>query len=110
MIPSLKAARLLAAVAATALSATLAIDHAKAEGNLTVYCSPQEEWCQLMVNEFQKATGIKVAMTRKSSGETFAQIKAEAANPQGRHLVGRHRRPAPAGRRGGPDRSPMIRR
>ena len=83
MTPTLKAARLLAAVAATALSATLAIDHAKAEGNLTVYCSPQEEWCQLMVNEFQKATGITVAMTRKSSGETFAQIKAEAANPKG---------------------------
>ncbi len=56
---------------------------AQAEGNLTVYCSPQEEWCQLMVNEFQKATGITVAMTRKSSGETFAQIKAEAANPKG---------------------------
>jgi iron(III) transport system substrate-binding protein len=83
MIPSLKAARLFAAVAATALSATLATDHAKAEGNLTVYCSPQEEWCQHMVNEFQKATGITVAMTRKSSGETFAQIKAEAANPKG---------------------------
>lgn len=56
---------------------------ANAEGNLTVYCSVQEEWCQLMVNEFQKATGINVAMTRKSSGETFAQIKAEAANPKG---------------------------
>ena len=36
-----------------------------------------------MVNEFQKATGITVAMTRKSSGETFAQVKAEAANPKG---------------------------
>src|SRR5687768_4124871 len=83
MIPSLKAARLFAAVAATALSATLAVDHAKAEGNLTVYCSPQEEWCQLMVNEFQRETGISVAMTRKSSGETFAQVKAEAANPKG---------------------------
>ena len=45
---------------------------AQAEGNLTVYCSVQEEWCQSMVNEFQKATGITVAMTRKSSGETFA--------------------------------------
>lgn len=56
---------------------------AQVEGNLTVYCSPQEEWCQLMVNEFQKATGITVSMTRKSSGETFAQIKAEAANPKG---------------------------
>jgi iron(III) transport system substrate-binding protein len=83
MTPSLKAARLWAAVAATALSAALATDDAKAEGNLTVYCSVQEEWCQLMVNEFQKATGITVAMTRKSSGETFAQVKAEAANPKG---------------------------
>jgi len=35
-----------------------------------------------MVEEFQKATGIEVAMTRKSSGETFAQIKAEAQNPR----------------------------
>ena len=83
MTPSRRAARLWAAVAATALSAALATDNAKAEGNLTVYCSVQEEWCQLMVNEFQKATGITVAMTRKSSGETFAQVKAEAANPKG---------------------------
>ncbi len=60
-----------------------AVGGAQAQGNLTVYCGAQEEWCQLMVNEFQKATGINVAMTRKSSGETFAQIKAEAANPQG---------------------------
>jgi len=69
--------------AGLALAGLMASADARAEGNLTVYCSPQEEWCQLMVNEFQKATGITVAMTRKSSGETFAQIKAEAANPKG---------------------------
>ena len=56
---------------------------AEAAGKLTLYCSPQEEWCQLMVTEFTKATGIDVAMTRKSSGETYAQIKAEASNPKG---------------------------
>jgi len=56
---------------------------ADAQGNLTLYCSPQIEWCQLVVAEFEKATGIKVAMTRKSSGESFAQIKAEASNPKG---------------------------
>ncbi|TYB90723.1 ABC transporter substrate-binding protein [Oceaniovalibus sp. ACAM 378] len=50
---------------------------------LTFYCSAQEDWCQLMANSFQDATGIDVAMTRKSSGETFAQIKAESANPKG---------------------------
>jgi iron(III) transport system substrate-binding protein len=50
-----------------------------------------------MVTAFEKATGIKVLMTRKSSGEFYAQLKAEAANPARRHLVGRHGRPAPAG-------------
>jgi iron(III) transport system substrate-binding protein len=51
--------------------------------DLTLYCSPQIEWCQLMVEAFEKETGISVAMTRKSSGETFAQIKAEESNPKG---------------------------
>jgi iron(III) transport system substrate-binding protein len=32
---------------------------------------------------FEKATGIKVSMTRKSSGEFYAQLKAEASNPRG---------------------------
>jgi iron(III) transport system substrate-binding protein len=50
---------------------------------LTLYCSPQIEWCNLMVEAFEKETGINVAMTRKSSGETFAQIKAESSNPKG---------------------------
>jgi iron(III) transport system substrate-binding protein len=61
----------------------LAAGSAQAAERLTLYCSPQIEWCQLMVAEFEKRTGIKVAMTRKSSGETFAQIKAEASNPKG---------------------------
>jgi len=70
-------------LAGAAITAAFGAAPASAQGDLTVYCSVQEEWCQLMVNEFQKATGINVAMTRKSSGETYAQIKAEAANPQG---------------------------
>tara|TARA_B100001057_G_scaffold153552_1_gene153634 strand:- start:309 stop:1325 length:1017 start_codon:yes stop_codon:yes gene_type:complete len=54
-----------------------------AADKLTFYCSAQEDWCQLMTKEFSAATGIKVNMTRKSSGETFAQVKAESANPKG---------------------------
>ena len=50
---------------------------------LTLYCSPQEEWCQIMVTAFEKETGATVAMTRKSSGETYAQIAAEKDNPKG---------------------------
>jgi iron(III) transport system substrate-binding protein len=52
-------------------------------GELVVYCTVQEEWCRPMVEAFEKATGTKVQMTRKSSGEFYAQIKAEAANPRG---------------------------
>ena len=57
--------------------------HTMAAEKLTYYCSAQEDWCQLMASGFEEATGIKVNMTRKSSGETLAQIKAEADNPKG---------------------------
>ena len=56
---------------------------AQAQGRLTLYCSSDEAWCQQAKTEFEKATGIRVDMTRKSSGETYAQIKAEASNPKG---------------------------
>jgi iron(III) transport system substrate-binding protein len=74
--------RVLAGLAALA-SAVAVGSAAGAAEKLTLYCSPQIEWCQLMLEEFQKQTGITVAMTRKSSGETFAQIKAESRNPKG---------------------------
>ena len=61
----------------------LSVQQAQAAEELVVYCNVQEEWCRPMVTAFEKATGIKVSMTRKSSGETYAQIKAEAANPRG---------------------------
>ena len=67
----------IAGLAMSTSSAALGAD------KLTFYCSAQEDWCQLMTKEFSAATGIKVNMTRKSSGETFAQIKAESANPKG---------------------------
>jgi len=56
---------------------------AAAQGNLVVYCAVQEEWCRPMVAAFERKTGVKVAMTRKSSGEIYAQVKAESANPRG---------------------------
>lgn len=70
------------AVAAVAAGA-FAAPSAYAAEELVVYCNVQEEWCRPMVAAFEKTTGIKVSMTRKSSGETYAQIKAEAANPRG---------------------------
>jgi len=71
-------AALLAAAAAAVLPQT-----ALAADELVVYCTVQEEWCRAMVNAFERETGITVAMTRRSSGETYAQVKAEASNPRG---------------------------
>lgn len=63
--------------------ALIPLDGALAAGKLTYYCSAQEDWCQLMARAFEAETGVKVAMTRKSSGETYAQIRAERKNPKG---------------------------
>jgi iron(III) transport system substrate-binding protein len=79
----LSATRIPLAVAALAAAFAGTAQDARSAEQLTLYCSPQIEWCEVMIREFQKATGIEVAMTRKSSGETFAQIKAEASNPRG---------------------------
>ncbi len=65
------------------IAGLLAGTAAQAQGQLTVYCGVQEDWCRPMVDAFEKQTGIKVSMTRKSSGEIYAQVKAEAANPKG---------------------------
>jgi iron(III) transport system substrate-binding protein len=55
---------------------------ATAQGQINLLCSVQVEWCQAIAASFQKATGITVNMTQKGSGETFAQIRAEAQNPR----------------------------
>jgi iron(III) transport system substrate-binding protein len=66
--------------AALALAATAPL---AAQGQVVVYCSMQEDWCSEAARAFERATGIRVAMTRRSSGETYALIRAEAANPRG---------------------------
>jgi iron(III) transport system substrate-binding protein len=65
------------------MSLALTASSVQAAEKLTLYCTAQIEWCQLMIEMFQKETGIEVAMIRKSTGETFAQIKTEASNPKG---------------------------
>lgn len=69
------------AVVAVLMSTSASV--AMAKEKMTLYCSANDDWCQVMVNSFEEASGVDVAMTRKSSGETFAQIKAEASNPKG---------------------------
>ncbi len=67
-----------------AASVMLAAGHAVpvSAQQLNVICPVQAEWCSLAATEFEKETGIKVAMVQKGSGESFAQISAEKANPK----------------------------
>src|SRR5437870_4117666 len=61
-----------------------AIGGASAEGTLNLYCSsPNTAWCQGMAVGFEKATGTKVSVIQKATGEMLAQVKAEHANPKG---------------------------
>lgn len=55
---------------------------AGAVAQLTVVCNVQAEWCSAAATEFERDTGIRVSMTLKGSGESFAQIAAERANPK----------------------------
>ena len=72
--------RLRNALALAALAAVPALAHAQ----LNLYCSsPNTAWCQGMAVGFERATGTKVAVVQKATGEMLAQIKAERANPKG---------------------------
>ena len=53
------------------------------QGQLTVYCSIIDEQCRAGVAAFERSSGVKVTMVRKGTGETYAQIRAEASNPRG---------------------------
>lgn len=53
-----------------------------AAAQLNVLCPMAAEWCTLAATEFEKSTGIKASMTLKGSGESFAQVAAEKANPK----------------------------
>ena len=69
---------------ALALSLTLfGITNKASAAKLTMYCSVEIDVCEMLEQAYEKETGTKVAMTRASSGETFAKIKAEASNPKG---------------------------
>jgi len=71
--------RLLQCMAVAALVAPL-----PALAQLNLYCSsPNTAWCQGMAVGFEKATGTKVAVVQKATGEMLAQIKAESGNPKG---------------------------
>ena len=70
-------------ILAGAAALALASGQAASADSLTLYCGADETWCQLMAKDFEAETGITVDMTRKSAGEIYAQLRAEAENPKG---------------------------
>jgi len=55
---------------------------APASKEINVLCTPQEEWCQGMKQEFEAKYGVTVNYVRMSSGEALARVRAEKDNPQ----------------------------
>lgn len=70
---------LLSGLLAASLSGTAA---AQDEGKLVVLCTPQEDWCVEMVQQFQEQTGIDTSYVRMSSGEALARLRAGAEDPE----------------------------
>jgi iron(III) transport system substrate-binding protein len=50
--------------------------------SLVVYCSHDADACELAAQTFERHTGITTAITRKPTGEFYAQIRAERDNPR----------------------------
>lgn len=57
------------------------VEAAKAEGELVVYGSCEEEYLAAACENFQKLYGIKVTYQRLSTGEVQAKIEEEKGNP-----------------------------
>ena len=55
---------------------------AELEDTLTVLCTPQEDWCQVMVARFEEQFGVDTNYVRLSSGEALARLQAGASAPE----------------------------
>ena len=63
-------------------AASAGTGNGETEDTLTVLCTPQEDWCQVMVEAFQEETGIETSYVRLSSGEALARLRASADAPE----------------------------
>jgi iron(III) transport system substrate-binding protein len=50
--------------------------------SLVIYCSHDPDACELAAQTFQRDTGIETSVARKATGEVYAQLRAERANPK----------------------------
>jgi len=72
-----------AALAGLALALTLAPVTGVAAAPLVIYCSHDTDACELAAQTFTRETGVAAFISRKPTGEYYAQIRAERENPKG---------------------------
>jgi iron(III) transport system substrate-binding protein len=68
---------------AGALVAAFALIASSPSCALALYCTHDPDACELAAQTFTRDTGIAVAVSRKPTGEFYAQIRAERDNPKG---------------------------
>jgi iron(III) transport system substrate-binding protein len=68
-------------ILATLLTGMVSCGPVQESTEINVLCTPQEEWCQGMKQEFEAKYDITVNYVRMSSGESLARIRAEKDNP-----------------------------
>jgi len=69
-------------LAAAFVTAAALASPAAASDQLNAYSIWPENWARPMLQEFERATGIKVNFVRFSSGEALARVIAEKGNPR----------------------------
>ena len=69
-------------ITVAALLALAGAAQAQDGAQINVICSVQAEWCNAIQTVYSRATGVKVNMSLKGSGEALAQLIAERANPK----------------------------
>jgi iron(III) transport system substrate-binding protein len=76
-------ARVVVALVAAALAAfAQPAAAASARGPLVLYCSHDPDACELAARTFERESGVSTSVTRKPTGEVYAQVRAERANPK----------------------------
>lgn len=62
-------------------SGMVSLPTTSAQQTVTVLCSPNVVWCDVLKDEFPKATGINLDYLRLGAGESLARLRAERNNP-----------------------------
>ena len=78
----MKAGHVIARVLAAAALLLATLAPCAVAAPFVIYCSHDPDACELTAKSFQRDTGIVTKVTRKATGEFYAQIRAERENPK----------------------------